>query len=54
MLEKIHNNISITKLHAILLLKVDFNALNKIIFKTHLIPSLEHKESIPHEIIGGR
>ena len=54
MVEKSHNNISIIKLHTILLLETDFNALNKIVFNTHLIPSLEYKESIPHEIIGGR
>ena len=54
MLEKSHNNISVTKLRTILLLKADFNALNKIVFNIRLIPLLEHKESIPHEIIGGR
>ena len=41
-------------MRAILLLKVDFNVINKIIFNTRLIPTLEAKDMIPREIIGGR
>ena len=38
----------------ILLLEVDFNAVNKIVFNTRLIPTLEAQNSIPRELIGGR
>ena len=53
-LEKSKGYINIAKLRAILLLEADFNALNKIVFNTKLIPSLERTNSIPYEIIGGR
>ena len=53
MLEKKQNEISVTKLRAILLLEAEFNAANKIIFNTRLILILEHRNEIPHEIIGG-
>ena len=41
-------------MRAILPLEVDFNALNKIVFNTKLMLSLERTNSIPYEIIGGR
>ena len=41
MLKKQLNNISVSKLRAILLLEADFNTSNKIIFNTRLIPTLE-------------
>ena len=40
------------KLRAMLLLEVNFNALNKIIFNTRILLSLEHNKLIPDEIIG--
>ena len=52
MLEKKLNTISVSKLRAILLLEADFNAVNKIIFNTRLIPTLEAKELIPKKIIS--
>ena len=52
MLKKKPNNISVSKLRAILLLDVDFNAINKIIFNTRLIPTLEAQNSIPRKITG--
>ena len=54
MLEKSKGYINVEKLRAILLLEADFNALNKIVFNTKLMPSLERTNSIPYEIIGGR
>ena len=41
MLEKKTNDIPISKLHTILLLKVNFNTTRKIIFITRLIPTFE-------------
>ena len=43
-----------SKLRAILLLKADFNVINKIVFNTRLIPILEAKDMIPREIMGRR
>jgi len=40
-LEKERDNINITKLRAILLLEVDFNGLDKIIFNSRVLPILE-------------
>ena len=54
MLDKKENEIHISKLRAILLLEKDFNAINKIIFNTRLILSIESRKEIPYEIIGGR
>ena len=54
MLEKSAGNVQVSKLRAILLLEVDFNALNKIVFNNCTLPSLEASQSIPYEIIGGR
>ena len=54
MLEKKPGVVRVDKLRAILLLEADFNGINKIIFNTKLIPSIEHSQSIPREIIGGR
>ena len=54
MLKKVKGVINITKLKAILLLKVDFNALNKIIFNGRVIQAIERKYSIPYDIIRGR
>ena len=49
--EKKQNDISVSKLRAILLLENDFNVVNKIIFKTRLILILKAKDLIPKEII---
>ena len=54
MLEKSAGNVQVSKLRAILLLEVDFNALNKIVFNNRTLPLLEANRSIPYEIIGGR
>ena len=54
MLEKSKGYINVRKLKAILLLEADFNTLNKIVFNTKLMPSLERTNSIPYEIIGER
>ena len=40
-LEKKLGIINVSKLRVILLLEVDFNAINKILFKTRLIPQIE-------------
>ena len=37
-----------------MLLEADLNGLHKIIFSSHLLPSLEYRNEIPYEIIGGR
>ena len=42
--------IEVLKLRAIILLEVDFNTVNKIIFNTRLIPNLEKNQSILIEI----
>ena len=52
--EKSVENMQVSKLRAILLLEVDFNILNKIIFNNCTLPSLEVSESISYEIIRGR
>jgi len=49
--EKKQNDISVSKLRAILLLEDDFNVVNKIIFKTRLILILKAKDLILKEII---
>ena len=54
MLEKSKDHIDVAKLRAILLLEVDFDALNKIVFNTKLMISLKRTNSIPYEIIGER
>ena len=54
MLEKKPGVIKVTILRAILLLEADFNGVNKILFNTRLIPSMEQAHIIPKEIIGGR
>ena len=54
MLEKKENLHLVSKLRAILLLEADFNAANKIIFNSRMIPSLERNNLIPQEIAGGR
>ena len=54
MLKKYRRVINISKLRAILLLEVDFNGLNKLIYNTRVLPKLENSYSIPYEIIGGR
>ena len=54
MLEKKPGVVRVDKLRAILLLEANFNSINKIIFNTKLIPSIEYSQSIPREIIGGR
>ena len=54
MLENIAGNINIAKLRAILLLEVDFNTLNKIIFNRRVILRIKTAKTIPYEVIGGR
>jgi hypothetical protein len=54
MLEKAPRKINVSKLCAILLLKVDFNTLYKIMFNMRILPSLECDRLILDEIIGGR
>ena len=54
MLEKSEGNIHIIKLRALLLLEVDFNALNKIVFNIRALPTIEASRTILYEIIGGR
>jgi len=44
----------VQKLQAILLLEVDFNAMDKIMFNNRLIPNIEAMNAIPMEVIGGR
>ena len=53
-MEKKANNISVTKLRAILLLEANFNVANKIIFNTQLIPQIEQRDEISKEIVEGR
>ena len=43
-----------SKLRAILLLEVDFNALNKIVFNNWTLPTLESTKAIPYKVIRGR
>ena len=52
-LEKALGKLSISKLWAILLLEADFNTLHKIIFNRRILPALEKKHLIPHEIVRG-
>ena len=54
MLEKEVGNLDMAKLRAILLLEVDFNRLNKIIFNNRVLPKLEQDKAIPVEVIGGK
>ena len=54
MLEKKANDMHVSKLRAMLLLEADFNAANKILFKSRMTPTLEKGNLIPREIIGGR
>ena len=53
-LEKARGQIDVSKLRVILLLELDFNTLNKLIFNMKLMPSLESRNFIPYEIIRGR
>ena len=52
MLEKKANDVSVSKLRAILLLEADFNVANKIIFNTRVIPQIESQNEILREIVG--
>ena len=54
MLEKLKGIIDLAKLWVILLLEVDFNSLNKIIFNRRVVLTIEKKQLIPYEIIEGR
>ena len=54
MLEKVRENIEVSKLRAILLLEADFNSLNKTVFNGRVLLRLEIKKEIPYEIIGRR
>ena len=48
------NDISVIKLRTILLLEADFNTINKIIFNTRFILTLETQDIILKEFIRGR
>ena len=52
MLKKTPNDISVSKLWAILLLEENFNVANKIIFNTYMIPQIERQNETSREIIG--
>ena len=54
MLEKKPNEVSVSKLRAVLLLEADFNVANKIIFNTQMILIMERRLEILREIIRGR
>ena len=54
MLEKVVSNANMQKLKEILLLKVDFNVMYKIVFNKRLMPILETADTIPPKIIGDR
>ena len=54
MLEKSEGNVYITKLRALLLLEADFNTLNKIVFNSRTLPTIEASRTIPYKIIGDR
>ena len=54
MLEKSPGNTNVSKLRAILLLEADFNALNKILFNTKVMPMMEIKDQIPQDVVSGR
>ena len=49
MLEKVPRHMSIVKLYSILLLKANFNSLNKMIFYSYLILLIRLSEYIPYE-----
>ena len=49
--KKVIWNINITKVRAILLLKADFDEMDKIIFNIRVITTLEYQKSIPYQII---
>ena len=51
-LEKSAENVNMAKLRAILLLKVNFNALNKIVFNGRAILSIKASKTIPYKVIG--
>ena len=53
MLEKTAGNVHVQKLRVILLLEADFNAIDKIIFSTRLILSIEAENAILMEVIEG-
>ena len=53
MLEKKEGVINATKLRVILLLEVDFNVINTIIFNTRLIPIIEKLNLILNKLIDG-
>ena len=53
-MKKSEGNVYVTKLRAFLLLEVDFNALNKIVFNIRALLTIEASRTIPYEIIGGR
>ena len=54
MLVKSTGNVYVSKLRAILLLEVDFNALNTIVFNRRALPSIKASNTIPFEVIRGR
>ena len=54
MLEKEAGNLDMAKLRVILLLEVDFNRLNKIIFNNRILLKLKQDKVISAEVIRGR
>ena len=54
MLEKSKGVVNAIKLHRILLLEADFNALYKILFNSRVILPIEKNQQILYEIIGKR
>ena len=54
MLFKKEADIVVTKYRAMLLLEVDYNNMNKSTFNTRLTPTLEQRNMIPREIMGGQ
>ena len=54
MIEKLEGVIRVNKLRALLLIEVDFNSLNKLIFSSRMIKSVEDHNRMPEELFGGR
>ena len=54
MLKKTRGFIRVDKLRLLLLLKVDFNGMNKIYYNTRVLSKLERRQLILYEIIERR
>ena len=52
MIEKVGGNIRVDKLRALILMEVDFNSLNKLIFSSRMIKCMENKKCMPEELFG--